>query len=146
MPAFEAAFVRLHPLMSLIARAMLALLFINEGIGKIRDYGDVADYMRQFHVSPSLLPLVILTELGGGLLTLLGIATRPAAVAIAGFCLLTAWLFHGVSDAGEWIQTQKDIAIAGGYLLLACNGPGDWSVEGLLRRRWGQKDMLTEVR
>jgi putative oxidoreductase len=45
-----------------------------------------------------LLPLVILTELGGGLLVLFGLKTRWAAIALFGFCLLTALFFHSGAD------------------------------------------------
>ncbi len=45
--------------------------------------------MQENGVDPRLLPLVILTELGGGLLVLFGLKTRWAAIALCGFCLLT---------------------------------------------------------
>jgi putative oxidoreductase len=48
--------------------------------------------MQTSGVDPRLLPLVILTELGGGLLVLIGLKVRWAAVALFGFCLLTAAL------------------------------------------------------
>ena len=81
---------------------------------------------------PALLPLVILTELGGGLLVLAGFKTRWAAVALAGFCLLTAVIFHLAS--GETIEFQKNVAMAGGFLLLAVFGPGAWSIDGRFGR------------
>ena len=78
----------------LLGRAMLAYIFIVEGYGKIAGYAGVAAYMRDHGVSSALLPLVILTELGGGLLVLAGLKTRWAAIALFGFCLLTALFFH----------------------------------------------------
>ncbi len=111
-----------------VARAMLAYIFIVEGVEKIGGYAGVADYMRTHGVSSALLPLVILTELGGGLLVLLGLTTRWAAIALCGFCLLTALIFH--MDADQAIQFQKNIAIAGGFLALAVAGPGAWSLDG----------------
>jgi putative oxidoreductase len=45
-----------------------------------------------------LLPQVILTELGGGLLVLFGLKTRWAAITLFGFCLLTALSFHPGAD------------------------------------------------
>ena len=111
-----------------MARAMLAYIFIVEGVGKIGGYAAVADYMLAHGVSSSLLPPVILTELGGGLLVLLGLATRWAAIALFGFCLLTAFIFHMGAD--QAIHFQKNVAMAGGFLALVVAGPGAWSLDG----------------
>ncbi len=115
------------PLM-LLARAMLAYVFVVDGAGAIADYAGTMGYMRTNGVDPRLLPLVILTELGGGLLVLFGRAARWAALALCGFCLLTAFLIHW--RANEMIEVQKNIAMAGGLLTLAVFGPGPWSLDG----------------
>ena len=113
-----------------------AAIFVAEGVLDIPNYADVAGYMQAGGVSPRLLPLVILTELGGGLMVLTGFFARWAAIALAGFCLLTALLFHlNWADFNESIQFQKDIAIAGGFLMLAAFGPGAWSIDAWLARR-----------
>jgi putative oxidoreductase len=115
------------PLM-LPARAMLAYLFIVEGVQKITDYAGTVDYMQTNGVDPRVLPLVILTELGGGLLVLIGLKVRWAAIALCGFSILTALLVH--LRANEMIEVQKNVAIAGGFLTLAVFGPGPWSLDG----------------
>ena len=123
----------------LLGRLLLAYLFIREGFGKIGDYAGVQDYMAQFGVNPALLPLVIVTELGGGLLVAFGGFTRAAATALAGFALLTAWFFHRGDDLDSAIHFQKNMAIAGGFLVLAANGAGAWSLDALFwaRRQGG---------
>ena len=114
------------PLM-LLARAMLAYIFVVSGVIYIGQYADVADYMQANAVDGRLLPLVILTELGGGLLVLVGLKTRWAAIALFGFCLLTALFFHMGAD--QTIHFRKNITMAGGFLLLATFGPGAWSLD-----------------
>ena len=119
------------PLM-LLARAMLAYVFIVDGAGAIADYSGTVRYMQANGVDGRLLPLVILTELGGGLMVLFGLKTRWAAIALCGFCILTALLIHW--RANEMIEVQKNVAIAGGFLTLATFGPGPWSLDGWRRR------------
>jgi putative oxidoreductase len=113
--------------LGLLARAMLAYIFVIEGAEKIGDYAGVVDYMQANGVDGRLLPLVILTELGGGLLVLVGLKTRWAAVALSGYCLLTVLFFHLGAD--QVIELRKNVAMAGGFLALAVFGPGAWSLD-----------------
>jgi putative oxidoreductase len=107
--------------LGLLGRAMLAYIFIVEGAEKIANYCGVVGYMQANGVDGRLLPLVILTELGGGLLVLIGFKKRWAGIALFGFCLLTALFFHLGAD--QTIEMQKNIAMAGGFLTLAIYGP-----------------------
>ena len=60
---------------------------------------------------------------------------RPAGLALAAFCVATAFTFHGaLSNPDELIQFGKDMGLAGGFLMLAASGPGRWSVDWLTRR------------
>jgi putative oxidoreductase len=113
--------------LGLLARAMLAYIFIVEGAEKIGSYAGVVSYMQAHGVDGRLLPLVILTELGGGLLVLFGLKTRWAAIALSGYCWLTALIFHLGAD--QAIHFNKNIAMAGGFLALAILGPGAWSLD-----------------
>jgi putative oxidoreductase len=119
---------RLSGPLVLLARLMLALIFIVDGWGAIVDYARTASYMQASRVDNRLLPLVILTELGAGLMVLVGFKTRWAAVALFGFCLLTALIIHW--RANEMIEVQKNVAMAGGLLTLAVFGAGPWSLDG----------------
>ena len=58
--------------------------------------------------------------------------------------LATAILFHtNLASRNELLHFEKDLAIAGGMLLLMLRGAGGWSVEGLLRAR---RPMLANLR
>jgi putative oxidoreductase len=114
----------------LIGRLMLVAIFVQAGWGKIWAYEGTAGYMQSQGVPGLLLPLVILVELVGGLLIAIGWQTKLAAIALAGFTVIAALLFHYPVDEGQMIHFMKNIAIAGGFLVLAMAGPGAWSLEG----------------
>ena len=104
---------------ALLGRLLLAALFILEAWSKLKGYGTAVTYMERFSVPSTLLPAVILLEIGGGLLLAIGWKTRPSAAALAGFCILTALLFHGsFADRNQVLHFEKDLAIAGGLLTL----------------------------
>ena len=112
------------PYLILIGRVVLSIIFIQAGWGKIPGYAGTA-HMDAAGVPGALLPLVILVELGGGLLVALGLFTRYAAIALAGFCVLAAWFFHyQPGDQMQMINFMKNLTIAGGFLVLAGAGPG----------------------
>src|SRR5688500_15959931 len=97
---------------SLLGRIGLSLIFIISGWGKIAGFDATQGYMEAMGVPGALLPLVILLELGGGLAILAGAFTRPIAVAIAGFSLLAAALFHAdFADATQFVPFWKNIAL-----------------------------------
>ncbi|HSG96347.1 MAG TPA: DoxX family protein, partial [Afifellaceae bacterium] len=80
-----------------------------------------------------LLPLVIIVELVGGLMIAAGFFTRITALALAGFTLVAAGVFHAnFGDQMQMILFMKNLSIAGGFLLLAAIGPGSLSVDA----RW----------
>ncbi len=116
---------------ALLGRIFMSAIFITAGYGKIGGYAGAAGYMDKMGVPSALLPLVILTELGGGLLIVAGWQTRIVSILLAGFTLLAGLLFHlKVGDAPNMIQFWKNVAISGGFLVLFANGAGAWSVDG----------------
>jgi putative oxidoreductase len=119
----------------LAGRLLLVFIFLHEGFGIMGNYAAAAGYMQKSGVPSLLLPAVIALQLGGGLLIAAGIMTRVAALSFAAFCVLTAILFHWqLADRNQVLHLQKDLAIAGGFLVLACCGPGDWSLSRYLAR------------
>lgn len=121
---------RLEPAGLLLARGLLAALFLHEGWAKILGFEGAARYAEAFGVPAALLPLAIAVELGGGALILTGALTRPAALALAGFCLFTAAVFHTkAGDHNQMLHFEKNLGLAGGFLALACRGAGPWSLD-----------------
>ena len=121
--------------LSLLGRIGLAAIFILAGWNKIGGYEGTAGYMESMGVPGILLPAVIALELLGGIAVLIGFMTRFAAVGLAVFSLLAAALFHfDPADQMQFIMFMKNIAIAGGFLLLAANGPGCYSVDAWRQR------------
>ncbi len=57
---------------TLIARILMAYIFIIAGWGKLTAYGATAGYMESMGVPAALLPITILVEFGGGLALLFG--------------------------------------------------------------------------
>ncbi|MBS0381378.1 MAG: DoxX family protein [Proteobacteria bacterium] len=120
----------------LVGRLGLSLIFILSGIGKLTAYSATAKLLVAHGLPPGLLPLVIFAELGGGLAVLCGLLTRWAAAGLFVYTLLAAILFHNnFADHEQWINFMKNVAIAGGFLLLAVHGAGDLSLDAWRRRR-----------
>ena len=122
--------------LSLLGRLGLSLIFIISGWGKIAGYAATQQYMESAGVPGALLPLVIALELGGGLAILAGVFTRWTALALAVFALASAALFHAnLGDAAQAINFWKNVAMAGGFLMLAAHGAGTLSVDHAWARR-----------
>ena len=115
---------------SVIARVLLAHIFLLAGISKITAYAGTQGYMESVGVPGMLLPLVILLEAGGGLALILGWQTRWTSYALAGFSVVAAIIFHNnMGDQMQMIMFMKNFAIAGGLLLLAEHGAGAFSLD-----------------
>lgn len=113
-----------------IARIMLAHLFLIAGWQKIGGYEGTQGYMESVGVPGMLLPLVILLELGAGLAIIIGWQTKLAAAALALFTIASAVLFHhNFSGQMQTIMFMKNIAISGGLMLLAVYGAGACSLD-----------------
>jgi putative oxidoreductase len=113
-----------------VGRVLIAAVFVLSGWGKIAAYAGTQAYMQHASVPGGLLPLVILLELGGGIAIVIGLYTRPVALLLAGFSLLTGLLFHaGSADQVQQIMFLKNLGLTGGFLFLVANGAGRLSVD-----------------
>ncbi len=118
-------------------RVLLSLIFVISGAEKLFGYGATQQYMEYMGIPGALLPLVILTELGGGLALLLGYKARLVAFLLAGFAILSGLLFHLVPSFGmegmdaqmQLINFWKNVSIAGGMLMVTAFGAGSVSID-----------------
>ncbi len=125
----------MNTVIELAGRVLLGHIFLLAGINKISAYEGTAGYMEAMGVPGMLLPLVILLEIVGGLALIIGFKARWAAIALAGFTVLAAVLFHAdFSDQTQMILFMKNWAITGGLLLVYVYGAGELSIDRKLAR------------
>ena len=121
---------QLQAFSALLGRLFLAMIFIQSGLSKMSDYAAMQGYMDAMGVSSALLPLVIALEVVGGIAIVIGFKARLVALAMAGFSLLSALLFHtNFSDQTQTIMLMKNIAIAGGFLMIVAHGAGAYALD-----------------
>ena len=114
-------------------RLLLAAIFLHEAWSKLTAYSAAVAYMQVFGIPGELLPVAIALELGCGILIVGGYHTRAAALMLASFCLATAVVFHRkLGDRNQLLHFEKDVAIAGGLLVLY--GAGAWALDALRTR------------
>jgi putative oxidoreductase len=123
---------------ALVGRVLLALMFLIAGIGKIgAGFAGTVGYISSVGLPlPQVAAIgAIFVEIVGSLALIVGWKTRWAALALALFTVATALLFHNywAMPANQQMMQQiifmKNLAVAGGLLMLAVAGPGAWSVD-----------------
>ena len=106
-------------------------IFVIAGVQKVMDYAGTVDYMHSAKVPGLLLPAVIALEVAGGLALAIGFRARRAALALAGFSIIAAVLFHAhFADEMQTLLFMKDWSIAGGLLIVCTHGAARFSVDG----------------
>lgn len=123
--------------LALVARVLLAALFVPAGISKIAGFAGTVGYIGSVGLPLPIVGavLAIVAEAGGGIALLLGFQTRLAALALAVFTLAAGVFFHAFWAATpeaaqmQQIMFMKNIAIAGGLLMLTAFGPGALSLD-----------------
>lgn len=120
----------------LAGRLLMTSVFLYDATLLLRFPADNIAYMARFGVPGALLYPTALFQLFGSFMIIAGLALRPAALAFAGFCLMTALIFHAHPDKpAELIEFGKDIGLAGGFLCLFLQGAGPLSVDHFLGPR-----------
>jgi len=128
----------------LIGRLALAWFFLSEAMMRARDWDATVTLMSMSHVpqAPLLLVLALVVMILGGLSVLLGYHTRHGAMLLFAFTVIATLLMHAywtigdsVARAGDYDIFARNIAIAGGLLLLVGMGPGGFALDNRETRR-----------
>jgi putative oxidoreductase len=127
----------MNPTFPLIARILIAPLFLVAGYNKLMAVAGTAGYFAKlgFPMPEIMVWVAIAIEIGGGLLLLIGWKTRWVAwlliafVAIATFMAHRFWAVDAAQYANQLNAFLKNIAVIGGLLMFVAHGPGSASVD-----------------
>ena len=113
-----------------LGRIFLSALFLIEGFGKISMQEDVIMYMEDYGVPGILFAPATVLEILFPILLIDGYRTKWAAAVMALFTFAVAIIFHSdFSEGMQMIFFLKDIAIAGGFMIIVAYGPGKISLD-----------------
>jgi putative oxidoreductase len=120
-----------------VARILLALMFVASGISKFTGLGGTADYIGSVGLpAPQLLAFgAAALEVVAGVLLIIGWQARWAALALAVFTLLASVLFHNFwampADKAfmQQLMFMKNMSVIGGLLFVFAFGAGSVSLD-----------------
>jgi len=119
----------------LIGRILISALFLLNGIFKISNYDGTIGWMESFGMPGILIIPAIILEIAGPVLIIIGYKTKLAAGLLSLFCIATAFIFH--NDFANQMQLTsflKNIALAGGFLILFVNGAKGFSLDNKFKK------------
>lgn len=120
-------------LVPLIGRILIAAIFLLSGASKLAAPAATIGYIQAagLPLPSAAYGLAVATELGAGLLLVLGYRARIVAAWLAAFSIATALGFHhDLADQNQFIHFFKNIAMAGGLLQVVAFGAGRLSIDG----------------
>ena len=121
-----------------IGRLLLSALFLIEGFGKISNQENVIMYMEDYGVPEILFVPATVLEILFPLLIIVGYKTKWAASVMALFTFTVAIIFHtDFSEGMQMIFFLKDLAIAGGFMIVLVYGPGKISLDHYFKSKQG---------
>ena len=123
-------------ILELFGRIFLSVLFLTEGIKKFFFQEETIMYMEDFGVPEILFFPSIFVEILFPLLLIIGYKTKIAALVMALFTLTVAIIFHTNFNSGmEMTFFLKDLAIAGGFIIIFVNGAGLFSIDHMQKSK-----------
>ena len=123
-------------IIEVFGRILLSSLFLVEGVRKFFFQEETIMYMEDYGVPEILFFPSIILEVLFPILLIIGYKTRFSASIMALFTLTVALIFHtNFENQMEIIIFLKDIAIAGGFLIIAANEPKICSIDYYLKSK-----------
>ena len=117
-------------ILDLVARILISVLFLLNGIFKISNYDGTVGWMEGFGIPGILIIPAIILEIVGPIFIILGYKAKIAAGFLSLFCISTGVIFHNdFSDQAQLGSFLKNIALAGGFLFIFINGTQDFSLD-----------------
>ena len=117
-------------IIEVLGRILLSSLFLTEGVRKFFFQEETIMYMEDYGVPEILFFPSLILEILFPILLIIGYKTRFSALIMALFSLTVALIFHtNFDNQRELIMFLKDIAIAGGFLVIAANEPKIFSLD-----------------
>lgn len=116
----------------LVGRILLSIMFILAGYSKLTAIAGTAGWFGSLGIpAPTLVAIAAgIVELVGGLAILVGFKTRIAALVLAAFTIAATLIAHtNLADQMQQLLFMKNLAVTGGFLILAAVGAGALSVD-----------------
>ena len=122
-------------IIDLIGRILISALFLLNGIFKISNYEGTIGWMESFGMPGMFIVPAIIVEIAGPVLIVIGYKTKFAAGLLSLFCITTAFIFHNdFTDQMQFTSFLKNIALAGGFLILFVNGARGISLDNKFKK------------
>ena len=127
----------MNHVLNVLGRLLIAALFLPAGLSKITGFEGTVGYIGSVGLPAPALGAVIAiaVEVLGGLALIVGWQTRITSLVLALFTLVASVIFHAywAAPAEQAFVVQllffKNIAVIGGLLILAAQGPGAFSLD-----------------
>ena len=117
-------------LIDLISRIFLSLVFLINSYSKMTNIDGTIGWMEMYGLPGFFIYPAIILELIAPILLIIGYQVRLSSIALGLFCLATAIIFlRDFADPMILTNFLKNVALAGGFFILAINGPKEFSID-----------------
>jgi putative oxidoreductase len=132
----ESRMKTINPWFEAPLRLLMSLLFLVSASTKIAETGGIQAYMHAFGVPEFLVWPAAAWEYAAGALLVIGLWIRAVSALLAGWCVLTAVIFHtNFSDLDQLMNFFKNMTMAGAFLIFAKHGSFGGSADAALASR-----------